>query len=208
MPLGRSSQFQSNFAGWLVYFMMHRFKFTEKGAKDATCTHSTQHTHTLCVYNRKAMYNVIQHKTHSSMYTQMLCWWYWERTKWYRCYFIEIENYEKHIHISLENIVSSIFCSSPFCEPNIEFHTTHTHIRTYISAVSNMNQVTNQHLTCVLWKLVDKQWIHFDWTWNEIRATNVLCALNLIYCFNNILPGCIHSLCTFPNQLILDSRWL
>lgn len=51
-----------------------------------------------------------------------------ERTKWYRCYFIEIENYEKHIHISLENIVSSIFCSSLASFP----YNAHAHHSAYI----------------------------------------------------------------------------
>lgn len=46
-------------------------------------------------------------------------------TKWYRCYFIEIENYEKHIHISLENIVSSIFFV-----PCVNQFRTHTHAPT------------------------------------------------------------------------------
>lgn len=43
MALGRSSRFQSNFAAWLVYFMMHRFKFTEKGEKDGPHVRDVQY---------------------------------------------------------------------------------------------------------------------------------------------------------------------
>lgn len=59
-----------------------------------------------------------------------------EHTKWYRCYFIEIENYRKStIHISLENIVSSIFVR--FFRPLLAL-SLHRHTHVYILAFHSL----------------------------------------------------------------------
>lgn len=168
MALGRSSRFQSNFAGWLVYFMMHRFKFTKgKGAK-------LPHVHYVNAYN-----------LHNSIYTKyslrvrvrvcvciQMRWWY--RTHWV----ISLLFYWNWKLRKAHKYFSRKYCLIDLFVPCVN-----QAFRTYSFAV----YFVALRIGIILWPVNGyKQWIRFDWTWNEVRASNVLYAWNLIYCFNNV----------------------
>lgn len=96
MALGRSSQISIEFfseAGWLVYFMMHRFKFMEHGCEYGlayTSNKLTRNTHIAMVANvyrtsqmLDMMVGVGLLNTHKHTLSDIVA------------YFIEIENYRK-----------------------------------------------------------------------------------------------------------------
>lgn len=194
MALGRSSRFQSNFAGWLVYFMMHRFK----------C-----HMYTECMCDVRTIETDVQCNA-QYVYTHRCVAGDIERTKWYRCYFIEIENYEKHTHISLENIVSSIFCSSLVRAKrnSIQYTPPHVYIVQFFFVPFRSNQPAFDQWRKSWW--INSGFISIAYEMKYVQRTS--CALWILFIvlitFARMYPVLLRITYThFPTNAF-NSRWL